>query len=83
MKEKRFIAKWDENGRYFVVTGKKMTVLDQKNPKSIRIFNMFGELLESVDDIIGLDEFHFRPRAKDVYSADKSKKLKKNYKDKY
>jgi len=82
LKEKRYEAKWDENGRFFVVQGRKTTGFD-KSTKTIRIFNMFGELVESFDDIIGLDHIHFRPRAKDVLSKDKSKKLKKNYKDKY
>ena len=82
MKEKRFDAKWDQYGRYFVVCGRKTTPYD-KNPKTLNIFNMFGELLDEFDDIQGLDRFHFRPRAKDIVNSKKLKALKTSYKDKY
>lgn len=70
LKEKRYVAKWDEHGRFFVLQGRKSTGFD-KAGKSIRIFNMFGELLDSADDIVGLDHVHFRPRARDIMGAAK------------
>jgi hypothetical protein len=82
IKEKKWYCKWDQNGRYFIMQGRKTLNLD-KSPKSIKFFNMFGELLEVYHDIIGLDQTHFRPRPTDILSADKIKKLKKDYKKLY
>ena len=82
MKEKKWYCKWDQNGRYFLMQGRKTLNLD-KSPKSIKMFNMFGELLEVYNDIIGLDQAHFRPRPLDILKADKIKKLKKDYKKMY
>ena len=42
--DKKWLAKWSDSGRYFVVFGKKNSPLD-KQPKSIKFYNMFGELL--------------------------------------
>lgn len=42
--EKKFVGAWDQNGRYFVLYGKKSSNYD-KAAKSIRFYNMFGELL--------------------------------------
>jgi len=83
LKEKRnFEANWDHAGRYFVVQGIKRTSIDQEG-KSIRIFNMFGELLDAFDDLKGLSRVHFRPRARDIVNTKKLQALKKTYKDKY
>jgi len=82
VKEKKWYAKWDMQGRYFVMQGRKTISLD-KTPKQIKFYNMFGELLEVYADVIGLDHVHFRPRPEDILSADQIKKLKKDYKKKY
>ena len=42
--DKNFVGEWDQNGRYFVLYGKKNSQFD-KQPKQIRFYNMFGELL--------------------------------------
>ena len=71
VKDRRFYAKWDESGRYFVLQGRKGTILD-KTPKNIRFFNMFGELLENYDEVKALDQVHFRPRPKGIVKATKT-----------
>mmetsp|Transcript_216 Transcript_216/g.392 ORF Transcript_216/g.392 Transcript_216/m.392 type:complete len:732 (+) Transcript_216:22-2217(+) len=82
VKDKRFVAKWNENGRFFVVQGRKMLSID-KQPKTIRIYNMFGELIEQHVDLLGLENFQFRPRPLDILKPDQVKKLKKTYKSDY
>lgn len=64
LKKDKWFAQWDENGRYFLIQGIKTSAFD-KSPKYIKFYNMFGELLEFIDDIVGLDQVIFRPRAKD------------------
>jgi uncharacterized protein with WD repeat len=82
IKEKKWYCKWDKEGRYFVMQGRKTLNLD-KTPKGIKFFNMFGEVLEMYNDIVGLDHVYFRPRPEDILSPDKAKKLKKEYKKIY
>lgn len=65
VKEKKWVCKWDENGRFFVMHGKKSSTFD-KTVKGIKFFNMFGELIECIEDVLGLDNVHFRPRARDI-----------------
>lgn len=80
--DKKWFAKWDENGRYFVIFGRKNSPLD-KGHKSIKFYNMFGELLQIFTDLAQLDKVHFRPRPTDTLKQDQIKKLKKEYKKKY
>ena len=54
IQDKKWIAKWDENGRYFAMYGRKTSNFD-KTPKNIRFFNMFGELLQWYKDISNLE----------------------------
>jgi len=65
-----------------VVYGRKTSVLD-KGPKSIRFYNMFGELLNYHVNLTALDGCFFRPRPKDTLKHQQLKKLKKDYKKKY
>jgi len=44
VKEKNWYSKWEENGRFFMMQGRK--ILTDKHPRSIRFYNMFGELIE-------------------------------------
>jgi hypothetical protein len=48
--DKKWLANWNEQGRYFVLYGKKSSPLD-KQPKSIKFYNMFGELLQVFTDL--------------------------------
>lgn len=48
--DKKWIAKWDEEGRYFVLYGKKSSNFD-KAAKNVKFFNMFGELLQMFSDV--------------------------------
>ena len=82
IKYKTWLGQWDEFGRYFMLQGRKSSTFD-KQLKSIRFFNMFGELLDIHEDIQGLDYVRFRSRAKEILKPDKVKKLKKNYKTIY
>lgn len=52
--EKKWICKWQEDGRYFVLYGRKSSQFD-KGTKTIRFFNMFGEMLQLYKDILGLE----------------------------
>jgi len=79
VKDRKWTAKWDETGRFFVIHGRKTLSID-KAQKSIKIYNMFGELVDQHLSLIGLDQMHFRPRPKDILKGDKLKKLKKEYK---
>lgn len=82
LKEKKWIAKWDAYGRYFMLQGRKTLSID-RNPKSVRFFNMFGEMLDMIPEVVGLDQVRFRPRPTDIIKPEKLKKLKKEYKNKY
>lgn len=62
--------------------GRRATNFD-KNPKTIRFFNMFGELVEMMEDVKDLSQVQFRPRPTDILKPDKIKQLKKDYKKKY
>jgi hypothetical protein len=79
---KHVVGKWDQNGRYFVLYGKKSSPYD-KQTKSIKFYNMFGELLQQFKDIQGLESVQFRPRPTDILKKDALTKLKKNFKTKY
>ena len=79
--ERRWLGQWDEDGRYFVIHGRASAV--DKTSKSIKFYNMFGELLMFFTDLHSLDQVRFRPRPDDSLSADQMKKLKKDYKKKY
>lgn len=61
--------------------GYKYTQYD-KAMKTIRFFNMFGELLQELK-MAHLERVFFRPRPKDILKNDQIKKLKKDYKKKY
>lgn len=80
--DRKWYAKWDNFGRYFVVYGRKTSMLD-KQPKSIKFYNMFGELLNFHTNLLSLDQIAFRPRPSDTLKPDQIKKLKKEYKKKY
>lgn len=80
--DRKWYAKWDHFGRYFVVYGRKTSVLD-KTAKSIKFFNMFGELLNFHNNLTALDGCYFRPRPIDSLNTNQLKKLKKEYKKKY
>jgi len=82
IQDKKWIAKWDEDGRYFVMHGRKSAVFD-KTAKSVKFFNMFGELLQVYNDVLGLEKVEFRPRPRDILKRDQEKKLRKEYKKKY
>jgi len=76
VKEKNWFSKWDENGRFFCIYGRK--ILTDKHPRSVKFYNMFGELIENFPEIYQLDQVHFRPRPNDILKQDKLKALKKN-----
>ena len=52
--DKKWIAKWDEEGRYFLLHGKKCSNFD-KAAKNVKFFNMFGELLQMYSDVQNLE----------------------------
>jgi len=62
--------------------GKKSSQFD-KQTKSIKFFNMFGEMLQVYNDLASLESVQFRPRPRDILKKDQEKKLKKEYKKKY
>jgi len=76
VKEKNWFSKWDENGRFFCIYGRK--ILMDKHPRNITFYNMFGEMIENYQSIMQLDQVHFRPRPQDILKQDKLKALKKN-----
>ena len=80
--DKNWNAHWDEQGRYFVISGRKSSQFD-KTAKSIKFYNMFGEPLMFWADLYGLDQVRFRPRPADTLTDRQLKKLKKDYKTKY
>ena len=80
--EKKWVAKWDEFGRYFLMYGRKSSNFD-KGTKSIKFYNMFGETLQSFKDLQGLEAVYFRPRPRDILNKNTLTKLKKDYKKKY
>ena len=49
VKEKNWFSKWDENGRFFCIYGRK--ILTDKYPRSVKFYNMFGELIEQYPEI--------------------------------
>jgi hypothetical protein len=62
--------------------GKKSAIFD-KTSKSIKFFNMFGEMIQTFRDIQHLDSLYFRPRPTDVLKKDQITRLKKDFKKKY
>ena len=82
MQEKKWVGKWQEDGRYFVLYGRKSSQFD-KGTKTIKFFNMLGETLQLFKDIQGLESVQFRPRPKDILNKNTFTKLKKDYKKKY
>jgi len=66
--DKKWVAKWDDHGRYFMMYGRKSSQLD-KTVKQIKFFNMFGELLNKYDNVAGLERVDFRPRT-DIMKKD-------------
>lgn len=82
VKDRNYTAKWDQNGRYFCINGRRATNFD-KSAKTVRFYNMFGELLDYEDEIKELGQVLFRPRPSDILPAGKIKALKKDFKKKY
>ena len=74
---------WEKFGRFFVVHGKKAPGLFDKELRSIRIYSMFGEPLQSLEKIPDMRQFSFRPRPNDILSAKEKKTLKADYRKKY
>jgi len=62
--------------------GRKSSNFD-KGAKSVKFFNMFGELLQVFTDVLNLERVEFRPRPRDILKKDKLKALSKDYKKKY
>ena len=82
VKDRAWVGKWDQHGRYFCLHGRKPTQFD-KQPKTLRFFNMFGELVDMMEDIKDMSQVQFRPRPNDLLKPEKIKQLKKDYKKKY
>ena len=74
---------WDKFGRFFVVHGRKGAGLFDKEQRSIRIYSMFGEPLQSIDKIPDMRQFEFRPRPGDLLNAKQIKALKADYRKNY
>ena len=82
VKDRKWEAKWDQHGRYFVIYGCKTNNYDTKL-KNLKFFNMFGDVIDFIDDIKDLTCLSFRPRPYDILKPEKVKQLKKDYKQKY
>lgn len=80
--DKKWLAKWSDDGRYFVMYGRQMSSFG-KTPMNIRFFNMFGELLHQYKDNQQLSGVYFRPRPLDILKPQTKEKLKKEYEKKY
>lgn len=80
--ETKFEAVWDQTGRYLAIYGVKRSPLD-KQDKSIRFFNIFGEPLGVYDKLQNLQQFKWRPRPTGILANKDLNKLKTEYKTKY
>jgi len=56
IRELKFDFCWDQSGRYFTAFGIKNTSIDSK-PKSIKMFNLVGEPVLSIEGVNGLKTF--------------------------
>lgn len=74
---------WDKYGRFFVSHGVRGGSYFDKDLRSIRIYSMFGDSLQSIEKIPGMSQFSFRPRPDDLLDAKALKDLKNDFKKKY
>lgn len=72
VRERKYICRWDQSGRYFMIQGRKATNFD-KSSKSVHFYNILGELLDRIENMPQLDQVHFRPRALDILNANQTK----------
>lgn len=80
--ESKFDDSWDETGRYLAIFGTKRSPID-KSDKTLKIFNIFGELLMQYEKLQMLTQFKWRPRPKNILSTKEQAKLKQDFKTKY
>jgi uncharacterized protein with WD repeat len=80
--ETKFDSVWDQTGRYLSIFGVKRSPID-KQDKSIRFFNIFGEPIGVYDKLQNLLQFKWRPRPTGLIPVKDLNKLKQEYKTKY
>ena len=73
---------WDDFGRFFVLQGMKPPGPWDKGTRHIKIFNIFGEPMQSVDKIPELSNFMWRPRHR-VLDKKTLKTIQKDYRKLY
>ena len=74
---------WDRFGRFFVSHGVRGPGLFDKEKRNIKIYSMFGEPLQAIEQIPEMNQFSFRPRPDDILGKKEMKDLKTNYRKKY
>ena len=81
---------WDDFGRFFVLYGvnKGPGIYGKAKAQSnIKIYSIFGEPILTIDKLVDIQQFQFRPRPKDILNKKELTKLKKEarklYRDKY
>lgn len=82
VKDRNWIARWDQSGRYFMIHGRKTMSLD-RSAKNVMFYNIHGELIDKIENVPHLEQVQFRNRATDVLKPNQIKQLKKDYKKKY
>jgi hypothetical protein len=82
VRDRKWTARWDQTGRYFMIHSRKATPFD-RTAKYIQFYNIHGELIDKIENVPQLDQVQFRTRASDILSANKIKSLKNDYKKKY
>lgn len=74
---------WDKFGRFFVAYGRKGAGLFDKELRSIKIYSMFGQPLQTIEKVANMNAFSFRPRPDDILKAKELKVLQKDYRKNY
>lgn len=80
--ETKYDSAWDVTGRYIALFGTKRSPLD-KQDKSLRFFNIFGEPLGVYEKMQNLQLFRWRPRPSNILSVKDLAKLKTEYRTKF
>eukprot|EP00347_Sterkiella_histriomuscorum_P005175 403357608 len=80
--ETKFEEVWDQTGRYLAIYGIKRSPLD-KTEKSVKFYNIFGDLLSQHEGLQNLQQFKWRPRPTGTLKPKEVQKIKSEYKTKY
>lgn len=87
--DRETVGVWDEFGRFFTIYGVKtssgpmMFGSSADKVRSLRIYTIFGEPMQSITQVPDLQLFSFRPRPKNILGVKEQSKLAKDFRQLY